>query len=580
MNGKSLGFGVGFRPDHYLHVTEYKPRIDWLEVISENFMGVGGRPLHFLEKARADYPVVLHGVGLSIGSKEPLNRPYLMKLKELVRRVAPPFVSDHLCWTSHGGHNSHDLLPVPYTEKFLQLVADKVQDVQDFLQQRFFLENPSAYVAFAHNDMSEVEFFRELCARTGCGMLLDVNNLFVNHSNLGLDTGRYLATLREEDIGYFHLAGHSVNGEVRIDTHDHPVVEEVWQLYEQAVQKWPDAPTLVEWDDNIPEFARLMEEAQVAKQRHAAALKNKDHKLEPAPVVEVTTKSLRPEDREQGIFFNFLQRPEGVDDSDPDLKIFARTTPVPAEIGINVYNSAYFLRLRDTLKNIFETVYYVLENHAFDKIAAAYILAYPPTEPSIDAAGKNLARFLADANIPGLDVGVPMQVLGDIAALDWARAELFVHPTESTPLRIEQLQELTPELWETIHFELTEALHVLALGYNIGPVWRAAHNDMTPERPDQVATHFLVYRTGHVVSHRSMDSVEAELLAGVRAGKSFKDATQDAFATLNPTLEATNEAADKATAKATNEAFEAFVQTALGHLNQWFTAGLVCGMHP
>jgi len=218
-----LGHGVGLRPKHYSTIIESKPKVDWFEVISENYMGVGGRPRLHLDKIRQDYPIVLHGVGLNIGSVDALRADYLKKLKELASWVKPALISDHLCWTGVGGKNTHDLLPLPYTETALEHVCERVSRVQEILGRSILLENPSAYVAFENSDMSEAEFLYELCRVTGCKVLLDLNNLFVNQKNLGWNPKKYFEILPANFVGQFHLAGHSISGDVRIDTHDHPV---------------------------------------------------------------------------------------------------------------------------------------------------------------------------------------------------------------------------------------------------------------------------------------------------------------------------------------------------------------------
>lgn len=257
---KELGHGVGMRKEHYPRLLEEKPAVDWLEVISENFMVPGGRPLAVLEKVRKDVPVVLHGVSLSIGGTDPLNAEYLKQLKALAARVQPAWVSDHLCWGTHGGHYAHDLLPMPYTQEALEHVASRVMHVQEALGRQILLENVSSYVSFRDDEMPEWEFVAALAQKADCGLLLDVNNVYVNARNHGFDWRTYLDAIPRERVGQIHLAGHSDKGTHLLDTHDHEVPEAVWEIYRSAVQRYGRVPTLVEWDDQVPSWELLLAE--------------------------------------------------------------------------------------------------------------------------------------------------------------------------------------------------------------------------------------------------------------------------------------------------------------------------------
>jgi len=255
-----LGRGLGLRREHYRHVVEEKPPVDWFEVISENFMVPGGNPRRVLEAVRRDYPVVLHGVSLSIASIEPLSARYLDELAELARAVEPVWISDHLSWGTAHGISLHDLLPIPYTEEALVHVASRVQAVQERLGRRILLENPSSYLTFKASEMTEYEFLAELARRADCGILLDLNNVFVSAWNHGFDPHAYLAAIPAERVAQIHLAGHSIEGALRIDTHDDYVCPEVWQLYAEAIARLGPRSTMIEWDAKVPEFAELERE--------------------------------------------------------------------------------------------------------------------------------------------------------------------------------------------------------------------------------------------------------------------------------------------------------------------------------
>ena len=267
-----LGHGIGLRTAHFAAFLAGRPPVDWVEVVSENFMAPGGRPIAVLEKVRADLPVVLHGVSLAIGSVDPLPERYLVALRALLDRIEPALVSDHLCWGTHRGRYLHDLLPLPYTDESLAHVAARVHAVQERLGRPLLLENPSAYLAFQDSTMAEWEFLAELTRQTGCGLLLDVNNVYVSARNLGFEPTDYLRGLPADRVGYLHLAGHSDQGRYLLDSHDAAVPAPVWALHREAVRLLGRAPTLVEWDDAIPPLEVVVAERDRAAASEAEAL--------------------------------------------------------------------------------------------------------------------------------------------------------------------------------------------------------------------------------------------------------------------------------------------------------------------
>ena len=289
--------GIGWRAAHYQELIETQPDIGWIEVHSENYFGAGGAPLHYLEQARALYPLSLHGVGLSLGSADPLNRDHLTKLKTLIDRFEPGLVSDHLSWSSIGGTYLNDLLPLPYTQESLRHFVTRVSEAQDFLKREILIENPSSYLTFQHSTIPEAQFLAEVAARSGCGILLDVNNIYVSASNhgtsdgiepraavqgstsCGFDAQQYLRALPTDRIGEIHLAGFSVNhsaeGDILIDSHSPRVADAVWDLYRLTIGYVGARPTLIEWDTDVPALAVLREEAdkadRIRESVHAAA---------------------------------------------------------------------------------------------------------------------------------------------------------------------------------------------------------------------------------------------------------------------------------------------------------------------
>jgi uncharacterized protein (UPF0276 family) len=267
-----LGHGIGLRTKHFAQFMAERPPVDWVEAVTENFMAPGGRPISVLEKVRAEVPVVLHGVSLAIGSVDPIPERYLAELTRIVERVEPALVSDHLCWGTHRGQYVHDLLPLPYTEESLAHVAARVEQVQERLGRQLLLENPSAYVSFKDSTLSEWEFLAELTRRSGCGILLDVNNVYVSAQNLGFDPLEYLRGIPVDRVGYFHLAGHSDKGKYLLDSHDHAVPAPVWALYREALRRFGRVPSLVEWDDAIPPLAEVVAESRRAAEVEAEEL--------------------------------------------------------------------------------------------------------------------------------------------------------------------------------------------------------------------------------------------------------------------------------------------------------------------
>lgn len=283
IEGRNPGLGLGLRSKHFDYILENSPEVDWFEVISENFMDSGGRPRQVLRRIAERYPVVMHGVSLSIGSTDPLDFEYLRKLKNLAREIKPLWISDHLCWTGVGGLNTHDLLPVPLTEESLKHICRRVRQVQDFLERPFVFENPSTYLTFKQSTIAEWDFLRHMTEETGCLLLLDVNNVYVSAFNNDFDPADYVRQIPHERVVQMHLAGHQHCGDYIIDTHDRRVAEDVWRLFTLAWRLTRGAATLLEWDSQIPDFADY----------HAELLKARDF-------MNAADAQPRPEQREHG----------------------------------------------------------------------------------------------------------------------------------------------------------------------------------------------------------------------------------------------------------------------------------------
>jgi len=271
-NFPDLGIGVGLRTVHFSHILANRPAVDWFEILSENFLDTGGRPMWVLDQIAERYPVALHGVSMGIGNTDPLDLDYLQKLKALASRVKAHWVSDHLCWTGILGRNTHDLLPMPYTEEALKHTIRRVRQVSELLERPLVLENPSSYVEFAASSMPEWEFLKRLAEEADCGLLLDVNNVYVSSFNHSFDPNVYIDAIPADRVVQYHVAGHTNNGTHIIDTHSDHAVDAVWQLYRRAWRRTGKVATLYEWDENVPPFETV----------HAEALKAKAHREEPA----------------------------------------------------------------------------------------------------------------------------------------------------------------------------------------------------------------------------------------------------------------------------------------------------------
>lgn len=261
-----LGFGLGLRTEYYQEIVTQKPQVDWFEILTENYLVPGGKPLFYLDAIREQYPLVMHGVSLSIGSSDPLDQDYLKQLKELALRIDPAWISDHLCWTGTQGLNMHDLLPLPYTQQAVSHLVSRIQQVQDYLGRAILIENVSSYLSYTQSEMTEWDFISEIVKQAGCYILLDVNNIYVSSINHQFNPLDYIRAMPADRVAQIHLAGHSNHGTYIIDTHDAPVIEPVWNLYAATIQQLGLVSTMIERDDKMPELSELLLELRHAKE--------------------------------------------------------------------------------------------------------------------------------------------------------------------------------------------------------------------------------------------------------------------------------------------------------------------------
>jgi hypothetical protein len=506
-------FGVGYRTPHADAVARAPGAVDWFEILSDNYLGVGGPRRRALERLRAERPVALHGVGLSIGGSEALDEDYLSALRDLVICLEPAFVSDHLCWTALGGSQSHDLLPLAYTRAVLRHVAARVQHVQDLLGRRILLENPSAYVAFRHGEMGEAGFLAGLCRETGCGVLLDVNNLVVNAANLGTEPRAWLAELPEDAVGYMHLAGHAVLPDVCIDTHDAEVPGPVWELFEAAVRRFPAAGVIIERDAELPAYADLVAEAEQARARHRAALARPPAAPagpEPGGAREGTVEVASWSALQREFWSRLVDKPLGFEQRDLG-GLLAEDRPVAAARGMRVYSDAWAASLREALATNFAALVRVISPADFDGLAAAYLRAHPPRGHGFQGLGAHLEAFVRSHPFAH-DYGVPREVLAELVALEQAQLEVQDAPDAAASVSPEALVVLEPDTWEEVRFGFAPALRVLRASHDVAPVVEAAARGEDPERPVPGEVAYLVYRTP--VGSSSGSAAGAEPAAG------------------------------------------------------------------
>ncbi len=550
MSQKLSGFGVGFRPQHYAWVTENLPAVDWFEVISENFMAVGGKSRRFLEKLRSHYPVATHGLGLSVGSSagsrgsnDSVDFVYLRQLKELLDWLEPALVSDHLCWSSFRESMTHDLLPIPFTELSLKAVASKVNQIQDFLGRQISLENPSAYLQFKESEMSESTFLAQLCAMTGCGVLLDVNNAYVNWKNLKRNPRTYFDEIPESCVHQFHLAGHCQSHGVWIDTHDEPICPEVWELYALAAAKWPEAAVLIEWDEKLPNFETLMAEVERARSIRKTVTSmpaQLELNFSPGRLSQVAQIDVFPEAPSLGVqsgvdprvyqdaqlkgLLDLIRQRGQITDETSALSAFDSKLPVRPKKGAAVYQAAYFQRLCKVLVEVYPTLYLILGKEGFTALATDYLVHFPPRKHSILHAADRLSEYLRTYG-RAQDLSVPAAALADLALLEWTRTDLFERPDDKPSISMDCLQRLLPEEWERVRFRWIDALSLLELDWDVGPTWQS---------PIQVPGSFLVYRRNDEVYHRKLSAAEAVLFKEMLQGHSFLQGCE-ALLEMDPT---------------------------------------------
>lgn len=494
------GLGLGLRSEYFEHLKDGHSSFRWLEIITENFIDATSHTLEEISRLRSHYDLTFHGVSLSIGGQHPIDHNYLAKIKKLANRLKPAIISDHLSFSRHHHQNSHDLLPIAYTQESLNYVSERIQKIQDFLGQRFYLENPSAYLSYKISSIPEQEFIAALCKQTGCGMILDVNNLVVNQANLGLDPIQYLAWLNPQDIGYIHMAGHLDRPGVKIDTHGTSICSEVWDLYRITVQKLGPIPSMIERDQNIPDFKEiLLESLKMGGLLHEAPLstqspiQNLSASLHSGGTTFLSSstdsagnhapskpRGLMPWQECAGDFFTAVTQK-----SDQGWATFAshlrHDIPTHPDIGFSVYKNGYPHRLLETLKGQMPTFFQVAGEPTLDNLLWAYLNQHPPTSYCVDRSLFGFSKFLKknadDINLSGFFAASSLEAKAFIELAIWEQTVYEIKTLEPLPQQLttaEFLQSLEAKTLE----ELLEAsmkpqphIQILDFTYDILTPW-------------------------------------------------------------------------------------------------------------
>jgi len=497
------GFGLGLRTAHYGDFLAAPQPVDWLEIITDNFLGAGGRPLATLERLRADYPIAMHGVAMSLGGADGLSLDYLRQVRALADRLQPMWVSDHLCWTGIDDHRLHDLYPMPYTDECARLLVSHIRQAQDVLGRRLVVENVSSYLRYPASGTTEWDFLAHVANEADCELLLDVNNIYVSSVNHGFDALTYLRALPPQRIRQIHLAGHSVDGEHLIDTHDHPVCEPVWALYAEACRLFGPVATMIERDDHIPPLGELLAELDRARGIAAAPVVTVPALAPITPAVAAHRAAHAPLHEAQRSFTAMVlhadppeQAPDGIDAGGP----------MSGLRGAQIYYNAYRARLAEVLADSFPKTRSYLGSDLFDTLARDHAQREP-------TAARNLAGYGAQF-AASLQREYPANPeLHDLARLEWALRQVFDaadHAAWTLQAIRDEGAEACLRQWPVRH----PTLSVLDVHSNAVAIWHAIDDDVEVPPPERRrdAVPVAVWRLGEQPHFMSMATDEARFL--------------------------------------------------------------------
>ena len=523
----SAGFGLGLRTPHYADFLAAPQPLDWLEIITDNFLLDGGKPLAMLERIRRDYPMTMHGVAMSIGAAGGVDTAYLAKVKALADRIEPMWVSDHLCWIGPGPEQLHDLYPLPYTDEAARHVIEQIHRAQDILQRRLVLENVSSYINFGHNAASEWQFLSHIANAADCLLLVDVNNVYVSSVNHGFDPLDYLNGLPPERVQQMHLAGHADHGDYIVDTHDHPVAPAVWALYKAACQRFGAVATMIERDDDIPPLTTLLDELnmarsiaqQAARSDNAVEVPNVANRL--APIHWAIDSNAPALQTVQAQWTDYILDRNSAGDSAPSNALRGIS---PQRLGI--YHHAYRARLAEVLADSFAKTALYMGTDAFDEHAQAFAVQQPPRTRSLGRYGDAFPGYLGQCYPDNTE-------LQELAQLDWDLRTRF-DSADAPALYAAAVQTADPAQdhdWLNWAQPLHPTLLLRSVTSNVVQIWRAIDDDAeVPEVQSlDLPKTLAVWRKGQQPHFQTLDADEATFVRHLQAGSSI-ESTADTLA--------------------------------------------------
>lgn len=498
-----LGFGLGLRPQHYSEILEHNPPIDWFEFISEDYLTPGGTALRMLDRIRARYPLVMHGVSLSIASTDELKIDYLKELKALATRIEPQWISDHLCWTGIHGIDLHGLLPIPYTGEALEHIVSRVHFVQDFLGCAITLENVSAYARYGHSEMTEWQFLAELTRRTGCWLLLDISNVYISSFNHGYDPGAFIRGIPGDRVVQFHLAGHRNMDTHIIDTHDRSVCDDVWHLYGQALECFGPTSIMIERDENIPPLAELVEELAHARAIAAQRCPRMDDKGRENESGAANTARFMTSSKQQTSLRELQERFQEAIISGGEVAFgdLAEGAREKREVLLDVYRDTYVVGL---LRRKHELLRAYMGGD-FDDMARYYIAANPSPRRNAHWYASHLPSYLRETAPYSRNLELAEIALIEKSLYDASDAE------DAPVLDLAHLADIAPERWARLRFQPHPSVVRLDLATNAAAIWSALKDATAPPAVVHPASpaYLIVWRNIDTASFRVLDAEEA-----------------------------------------------------------------------
>lgn len=513
------GFGLGLRTRHYADFLGMKQNVDWLEIITDNYLVDGGKPLVMLDTIRRDYPMAMHGVAMSIGAAAGVDTAYLLQVKKLADRIEPLWISDHLCWIGNDQQQLHDLYPLPYTDEAAHHVVAQIRRAQDVLQRRLVVENVSSYVNYKASTASEWQFLSYIAEEADCLLLLDVNNVYVSSVNHRFDPLDYLRGLPAHRIQQIHLAGHSDNGDHIIDTHDHPVSKQVWDLYAKACEMFGPVAAMIERDAHIPALPILLDELEIARNIAAQSGAQVDHPygwhVDSLHAELIASGSVGLRETQQIIASYILSERDST--SWPATSLICGGSDVDPATRLGIYHHAYRARLTEALADTFSKTYLFMGSDTFDQDAASYAVSHPPSMRSLNRYGATFPAFLLE-KYPG------NPELHELAQLDWDLRTRF-DCVDIEPLDAQTVQQDVDAHWLAASNPLHPSLLLRESYTNVIQIWRAIDADLEVPpalQHDQAAT-LMVWRKGLQPNFQTVHPQHAAFIQKMLAGHSVND---------------------------------------------------------